>query len=434
MKKIGWLLLICILLTGCVSAEAEDFATRFFSGTENEALYELFSDAIQQALPFRQFDMTAALLTATYGKVLDIGKEQRMTMGDQTICLQIVQFEKETLLLQVVINAEGRLDAFTFTPYQEKGTPAPTSTQLPAGVVQEGITIGAGEFALAGLLTLPENAVDVPAVVLVHGSGANDRDEAVGSTKLFADIAYALAQQGIASIRYDKRTYVHGANMNSATLTVEEEMIEDALLAAQLLKNDSRIDGDRIFLLGHSLGGMQAPRIALEADGAFRGMVIVSGSPKALLDIIIAQNQAVIAALPDAAQPAQLALLDKEIARIDTVFALPIDQMQQETLFLNPAYYFYEMQTVDAAETIKMLQIPTLIMQGGGDFQVTVENGLDAYRAALGDAPYVQYACYPQLNHLLMASTATQSIADYDLPLHLDAQAAADIAAFILAQ
>ena len=129
----------------------------------------------------------------------------------------------------------------------------------------ETIIVGAGtEYPLNGLLTLPDEAAEpqpgglakrepgnpakpFPAVVMVHGSGASNMDEKVMKLTPFKDLAEGLAKHGVASLRYDKRTFVHGRRMiRNKGLTVKEETIEDALLAVQMLKKDPRIDHDRI--------------------------------------------------------------------------------------------------------------------------------------------------------------------------------------------
>ena len=80
---------------------------------------------------------------------------------------------------------------------------------------QEKIILGQGSrFPLKGMLTLPDGDGPFPAVVLVHGSGSSNMDEKVGKLTPFKDIALGLADRGIASVRYDKRSYAHGLKMD----------------------------------------------------------------------------------------------------------------------------------------------------------------------------------------------------------------------------
>ena len=157
-------------------------------------------------------------------------------------------------------------------------------------MISEKIIVGEGsEYPLNGLLTLPDKGrSELPAVVFVHGSGASNMDEQIYKLTPFKDLAEGLAERRIASIRYDKRTYAHAAKMRGVLATVEEETIEDAIKAAELLRKDPRIDPDKVFIVGHSLGAMLAPRIDAEG-GNFRGLIMMAASPFRLEEIVVKQ-------------------------------------------------------------------------------------------------------------------------------------------------
>ena len=158
-------------------------------------------------------------------------------------------------------------------------------------MTEEKIIIGEGtEFPLNGILTLPENPEKpVPAVVFVHGSGSSNMDEKVMKLTPFKDLAEGLGRHGIASIRYDKRSFAHGRKMlKKGSLTVREEVIEDAVLASEMLKNDPRIDSEKVFIIGHSMGAMLAPRIDFEG-GNFKGLVLLAGTLDTLEEVLFRQ-------------------------------------------------------------------------------------------------------------------------------------------------
>ena len=165
-------------------------------------------------------------------------------------------------------------------------------------MIEEKIIIGENtQYPLKGLLTLPDDtAKPVPAVVFVHGSGASNMDEKVGKLTPFKDLAQGLARHGIASVRYDKRSFAHGFKMlrdKDLEVTVKTETIYDAILATELLKKDPRIDPERVFIIGHSMGGMLSPRIDAEG-GNYAGLIIMAGSPRKLEEIILDQNEAAL--------------------------------------------------------------------------------------------------------------------------------------------
>ena len=158
-------------------------------------------------------------------------------------------------------------------------------------MTEEKIIIGEGtEFPLNGILTLPEKPEKpVPAVVFVHGSGSSNMDEKVMKLTPFKDLAEGLGKHGIASIRYDKRSFAHGRKMlKKGSLTVREEVIEDAVLASEMLKNDPRIDSEKVFIIGHSMGAMLAPRIDFEG-GNFKGLILMAGTLNTLEEVLFRQ-------------------------------------------------------------------------------------------------------------------------------------------------
>lgn len=302
-------------------------------------------------------------------------------------------------------------------------------------LIEEEVSIG--EPALPGTLTLPENASSpLPAVVLLHGSGPNDRDETVGQTKMFRDLAEMLAEKGVAVLRYDKRTLVYGSSYTQEalkTFTVDQESIQDAVASAELLHSDPRVG--KVFLIGHSMGAMIAPRIAQEYPGLFDGIILLSGTPKTLGDIVLSQNQAIVDALPaltKAIGNMQMQGLRKEWEKL---LNSSDEEAKRLTVFGQPGYYFWEMAQYDAGEILQMLDIPALIINGGRDFQVVDADGIDAWNA-LNLPEKVQVIYYPELNHLLMAPDAPEeargTVSEYDTPCHVSQEIIAEIAEFIL--
>ena len=184
----------------------------------------------------------------------------------------------------------------------------------------EKIIVGANtNYPLNGVLTLPENTdTPVPAVVFVHGSGSSNMDEKVGKLTPFKDLAEGLAKHGIASVRYDKRSFAHAVKLlkdKSFTLTVKEETVEDAVLATELLKRDSRIDPERVFIIGHSMGGMLAPRIDAEG-GNYRGLILLAGTPRKLEEVLIEQSEEALAQMSALLQK----LAGKQIKKMAAMF------------------------------------------------------------------------------------------------------------------
>ena len=302
-------------------------------------------------------------------------------------------------------------------------------------LIEEDVSVG--EPALPGTLTLPEGVSSpLPAAVLLHGSGPNDRDETVGQTKMFRDLAEMLAEKGVAVLRYDKRTLVYGGSYTQQdlkTFTVDEESIRDAVAAAALLRSDARIGP--VFLIGHSMGALIAPRIAQENPGLFDGIILLSGTPKTLADIVLSQNQAIVDALPPMTKAIGTLQMQGLRREWNDVLKSTGEAAKDKTVFGQPAYYFWEMAQYDTGEILQTLDIPALIINGGRDFQVVDADGIDAWNAL--DLPdSVQVIYHPELNHLLMDPAAPEdargTVAEYDTPCRVSREIIAEITEFIL--
>jgi len=309
-------------------------------------------------------------------------------------------------------------------------------------MAEKEITIGKeGKYPLKGILSLPENiSSKVPAVVLVHGSGPNDMDETIFKNKPFRDIAGYLPTKGIAVLRYNKRTHTYGKQMAKekalgGNFTVKDETIEDAIFAASLFKDDDRIDSRQIYIAGHSLGGMLAPRIDAEG-GNFAGIIILAGSPRSLGDIIISQNEDIIPQLGKILGFIVKRQFKPIKAKIDAIGSMTEEEAKKTKFFNNTSmWYLKEMENHPAADYLTAIEKPVLILHGGKDFQVTTEKDFALYQKICAGKQNVTLKLYPELNHLFMKSTygnIKDVRKEYKIPQKVDTSVLDDIADFIL--
>ncbi len=287
------------------------------------------------------------------------------------------------------------------------------------------MTIGAGLTALPGTLTVPNGKGPFPAVVLVHGSGPNDRDESIGANKPFCDLAYGLASNGVAVLRYDKRTRVHPEQFAHSVFTVKEETIDDALAAVALLRANAHIDPSRIFVLGHSLGGMLIPRIGL-ADKHIAGLIIMAGATMPLGETMLRQVRYIASAQgPITAQVQQkIDALAGQVARVNALQSA--DATSREYIIGVPPAYWLDLRDYHPAEAAKKLTCPLLILQGERDYQVTAADNFKLWQDALHGQPHVTFHLYPRLNHLFIAGDEPSLPAEYNRAGHVDEQVIRD--------
>jgi dienelactone hydrolase len=293
------------------------------------------------------------------------------------------------------------------------------------------VTIGKGDWQLPATLALPAGKARVAALVLVHGSGPNDRDESIGPQKPFRDLAEGLASRGVAVLRYEKRTRYAAAKLASIkSFTVQDETVDDALAAVEFLRGRPEIDPARVFVLGHSLGGYLMPRIG-ERDPKLAGLISLAGAARPLEDMIVEQN--LYLASLQGNPPGAEAQINKVKADAQRVKALKADAGTAggQLILMAPPSYWLDLQGYDPVMQARTLKQPLLFLQGERDYQVTMTD-FARWQNALKDRPNANFRSFPALNHLFQAGEGKSTPAEYTAkPGHVAADVIDEIAAWI---
>lgn len=292
-----------------------------------------------------------------------------------------------------------------------------------------------GEFKLPGTLAVPRQAdTKKVAVVLLAGSGPQDRDETIGAAgnKPLRDLADALAAHGITTLRFDKRTKAAPSALDQ-TFTVADEYFEDTAAAVALLRGRPELAGYSIVLLGHSQGAMLLPTM-LQQNPMVAGGISMAGSPRSLFDIIYDPYAAEVerAGVP---QDTKAAMLAKQRAVMDKAKALtdPSQPAPPELAATMPAAYIVSLNKVRPLESARATTVPLLFLQGEADAQANIDTDFNAWRTGLAGRAETAFRSYPRLNHLFMPTTGKPVPADYDEPARVAPQVTDDIADWLAA-
>ena len=389
-----------------------------------------FDDTMKTAMPQPKLEETWKALVTQTGVFKREVKTTTEKRGNYTVVHVLSEFQNMSIDIRVVLDLQKRVAGLFFAPGESLAPYTPPGYVKPTSFSEKEVTVGSGEWALPGTLTMPVGTGPFPAVVLVHGSGPNDRDETIGPNKPFRDLAGGLATRGIAVLRYQKRSRQYGDKlMGLSNLTVKEEVTDDAVAAVSLLRKTEGINPKQIYVLGHSLGGMLVPRIG-QLDPNIAGLISLAGATRHLEDVIPDQIS-YLASLDGSVSPEEQARIDDAKAQGNKIKSLKTSDAGSNTLYFGaPADYWLDLRAYDPPETAKSLKQRFLILQGERDYQVTMTD-FQRWKAALGTKPNVVFKTYPQLNHLFIAGTGKSSPAEYDQPAHVDEQVIDDIAVWI---
>jgi len=206
------------------------------------------------------------------------------------------------------------------------------------------------------------------------------------------------------------------------TLTVNDETIDDALEAVALLRGRRDIDSTRIYILGHSLGGMLVPRIGMRDKS-------IAGATRPLEDVIIEQLTYLFG-LDGTIDEQEQKKLDDAKQQRSRIKALTPNDTTSGPMFATPPSYWLDLKGYDPPALAVRLSAPILILQGGRDYQVT-KSDFERWRSALKSRPNVTFGLYPMLNHLFIEGEGQSTPAEYERAGHVSEQVLTDILRWI---
>lgn len=330
--------------------------------------------------------------------------------GEKKIHFFYIQMPYSRVFLEVHLNADDRITDFVVAGYDHYLTWA---NDL---VLHTPVTVNAGtRWELSGVLSYPaktDEGSPVPAALLVPGLYPSDMDGTLYNGRMFYDIAEYLSRNGVAVLRYENRRYAHAENFErhfGGNETAWDDIIEDAINAAQILREDPRFTS--VYMIGHGLSATLAPRIHAEG-GNFDGLILIAGSVKTPIEYEVGQHLAdpfVYERIPDALalndQAAQFSELARRIRR------MPQEEARSTKIPLLDVYVYYMQDLLSHPFELyaELLDIPVLSIHSTRDFQMPYFNEaafISRLLEKILPAGYFTARYYLHIDHRLMLTEA----------------------------
>ena len=354
-----------------------------------------------------------------------------------------MQFQRCKFGLKVTFSPSHKILGLKFQPPIAIGL---TSEWMPPQYVTEYSFVEAETSvrtgiwpAVKGTLTIPTKPGSNPAVILLSGSGNNDRDISIGAIKPAKDLAWGLASKGIVVLRLDKPTLKLVYKLFvTKDITMEDEYMPHNLAGIKLLAKYPEVDPSQIYVIGLSLGGRIAPRLCGRSPIPIAGMISMAGNSRSLVETGSYQMKWFQKHFPrdETAFQNELAVME-ELGRVlespDCNFRSPNPTKGLPGSI--PLSYLLEDKKTDPVELGKGLKVPMLFLQGDQDFQVTVNDDFRRWREGLHLAETqgrATFKLYEGLNHpFIRYKGHEKGLKQYDEPGHVEEEVVNDIADWI---
>lgn len=321
--------------------------------------------------------------------------------------------------------------------------PKKNSWRLPSYVSADSVTERqfiinkGGDYELTAYVTVPTWKSKNPCIVFVHDAGPWDKDASRYSNKPFFDLSWGLASHGIASIRIDKRTYIHYkkiAEKNesiSATFDTEDDIYE----ILKEVKKRQDIDTSQIYLIGQGVGATIIPRIIQKAKNV-KGAILMAPYGRPLEDALLEEFIYVMTLDTLSKYENKRKAIEKLQRQCITVKSptLSLSTPTQDLPLETPASYWLNLKNYNPYSILKSTKVPALILRGERDYR-TSQIDFDTWKRELLGSSIISdtysFISYPQLNNILMPGSEKSNPLEYHEPNNVSKQVIDDISSWL---
>lgn len=433
MKFIYTLLFIFTLSLFSIAQTNEELSVSFIKKLERQqfdSCFAMFDTAMANKFNAGMLEGMWGQIPKYMGEYKGYSTVESSKKDSMDIVAVRCEFAKTKMDLQFSFNESQKIMGMFFVPPKSKNAYVTPEYAQQNKYYETKIAVKTGTMSLPGALCVPNNTKNPPVVILLAGSGPNDKDETIGPNKALKDLAVGLVSNGIATYRYDKRTLVYGKDMKDVDLN--SEVIEDAINAATMLKKNPDFKNSKVYIIGHSLGAMCAPLIASKSK-QINGIVLLAGNARPLEDVVLEQYNYIYGLDSlDAEEKKELLDYANKIKTVKDPKLLKLAKAEDLPLNLE-SHYWESLVKYNQVQVAKKMKQPILVLQGERDYQVTMTD-FNLWKQALSSNPKNQFTSYPALNHMFMKGEGKAKPSEYDKQGNVEEKVILDITAWIKGQ
>lgn len=421
-------------MTELATIDAATIATNVVEMARDERfddMERLFGAPLRAVVSAKTMRVAWGTEIVSRGPVTTIG-EPALTQGKDGLVRArvLVTCERGALTVSMAIDGNGILQGLALLAPDGAPSWTPPAYANPRKFEEQEVMLGPDELPVPGTLSLPHGRGKRPGVVLLPPMGPLDRDETSGANKPLKDLAWGLASRGVAVLRFDMVTYAHSQQVATRRdFTMTDEYMPYAIAAIHLLQQQSGVDPTQVFTLGHSMGGKVASRVAA-AEPSIAGLVIMAGDTQPMQRSAVRVARYLAQLSPGPESEAAVEMMIRQAALVDSP-ELSSSTPASELPFGLSGAYWLDLRSYDPVATAAALDKPMLILQGGRDYQVTVEDDFSRWKESLSHRSEVMLRIYEADNHLFFSGTGPSTPAEYEPAQHVDPAVVADIAKWL---
>lgn len=385
---------------------AQEFINLMSRSKFDEA-HSFFSGEVKNMISPAQLGEVWKQYTGTLGSYKGFTPKSGKASGGNYIVESVLEFSKEKLVLKLTFGRNNDLLGMFFSQYADE-------IPLPPNTMETEVKIGA-PYPLGGKLLRPLGKEKAPVIIMLSGSGPNDMDATIGPNKIFKELSYRLAEKGIATLRFDKRTFTYPEKFADGTFPydLESEYLSDI---RYILQNKTLLLGEDhgdIYVLGHSLGGFLMPAISM-IDDEVKGYIIASGNFDGIEKLLLPQFEHIYSHtdMAEDDKRIQISALRERLRNLEQSLSSNLDTLE---LPLNIPMSYWRSQSENSPLMFRNKigkDKNFLVLQGSRDYQVTPDQA-DKWKEYFRETEGAKVVILEGLDHIFHYGTDVSKPDDY---------------------